>query len=45
MGFRNERDPMKVVTMTKVPINETAEQTCSGIEIADNCLAEGDRLA
>ena len=44
IGFRNEHDPIKVVTMTKVPIRETAEQTRSVIDIADNCCSDGDNV-
>lgn len=44
MGLRNVREPMKVVTMTKVPANETAEQIRSVMEIANNCVWEGDMV-
>lgn len=45
IGFRNERDPMKVATMTKVPTGEMAEQTRSVIEIADSCPCESDMVS
>lgn len=38
MGLQKEREPMKVVIMTKVTTtNETAEQIRSVSDIANNC--------
>ena len=41
MGFLKERDPMKVATMTNVPMSEIVEQTRSVTDIANSCRSDG----